>query len=104
MKAKQILNGHDRGCLGGHLGDCAVSGLIDFFQCPQCDRISHHPKDIEEGYCGACRDWTRPAPWAGEPCGYCGEPIPDGISVMIRMEGVFHVPCAFKDRAARGEL
>ena len=28
------------------------------FRCPCCGRVSHHPKDREEGYCGACHDWT----------------------------------------------
>ena len=27
-------------------------------QCPRCGSISAHPKDIEEGYCGRCHDWT----------------------------------------------
>jgi hypothetical protein len=31
------------------------------FTCPRCGRTSHHPKDAEEGYCGACHDWTRDA-------------------------------------------
>ena len=26
--------------------------------CPRCHRTSYHPKDIEQGYCGACHDWT----------------------------------------------
>lgn len=26
--------------------------------CPRCGRTSHHPKDVEEGYCGNCHDWT----------------------------------------------
>jgi hypothetical protein len=30
--------------------------------CPSCGRTSHHPKDIEEGYCGFCHDWTQPDP------------------------------------------
>ena len=30
-----------------------------FFQCPRCGMVSHHPKDIEQGYCGQCHDWTR---------------------------------------------
>lgn len=29
--------------------------------CPQCQRTSYHPKDIEEGYCGNCHDWTGPS-------------------------------------------
>lgn len=28
------------------------------FECPRCGRVSHHPDDIREGYCGACHDWT----------------------------------------------
>jgi len=27
-------------------------------QCPRCGAVSVHPKDIEEGYCGRCHDWT----------------------------------------------
>jgi ribosomal protein S27AE len=26
--------------------------------CPRCGRTSYHPKDIEQGYCGNCHDWT----------------------------------------------
>lgn len=29
------------------------------FKCPRCGRTTYHPKDIVEGYCGACHDWTR---------------------------------------------
>ncbi|HTF53622.1 MAG TPA: hypothetical protein VK735_39770 [Pseudonocardia sp.] len=28
------------------------------FTCPECGRSSHHPKDEEFGYCGACHDFT----------------------------------------------
>lgn len=28
------------------------------FTCPRCSRTSHHPKDAEFGYCGACHDFT----------------------------------------------
>ena len=28
------------------------------FTCPRCGMTSHHPKDIEQGYCGNCHDWT----------------------------------------------
>ena len=31
------------------------------FTCPKCGRTSYHPKDAEEGYCGACNEWTGPA-------------------------------------------
>jgi hypothetical protein len=30
------------------------------FTCPRCGRTSHHPRDLAEGYCGACHDWTGP--------------------------------------------
>lgn len=26
--------------------------------CRRCGKTSYHPKDIEEGYCGYCHDWT----------------------------------------------
>jgi len=28
------------------------------FTCPRCGRISHHPADEAEQYCGACHDFT----------------------------------------------
>lgn len=28
--------------------------------CPNCHLTSYHPKDIEQGYCGHCHDWTSP--------------------------------------------
>ena len=27
--------------------------------CPQCERTSYHPMDVQEGYCGACHEFTR---------------------------------------------
>jgi ribosomal protein L37E len=27
--------------------------------CPRCGLTSYHPKDIAEGYCGRCHDWTQ---------------------------------------------
>lgn len=26
--------------------------------CPRCNRTSHHPEDVRNGYCGNCHDWT----------------------------------------------
>jgi hypothetical protein len=26
--------------------------------CPECGKTSHHPQDIEQGYCGNCHWWT----------------------------------------------
>lgn len=28
--------------------------VVDSITCPGCGRTSHHPKDIEQRYCGAC--------------------------------------------------
>ena len=28
------------------------------FTCPRCGRTSHHPRDLAEGYCGACHAFT----------------------------------------------
>ena len=30
------------------------------FTCPRCGKVSHHPRDLQEGYCGLCHDWTAP--------------------------------------------
>lgn len=27
--------------------------------CPVCGMTSHHPVDVQQGYCGNCHDWTR---------------------------------------------
>ncbi|MFE0059925.1 hypothetical protein [Streptomyces sp. NPDC059003] len=29
------------------------------FTCPECSHTSHHPADVEHGYCGRCRRYTR---------------------------------------------
>lgn len=26
--------------------------------CPVCGMTSYHPRDIDQGYCGNCHDWT----------------------------------------------
>jgi len=36
----------------------AVLEAADGFTCPACGRTSHHPADVEHGYCGACHDFT----------------------------------------------
>ncbi len=30
------------------------------FQCPRCGIVSWNPRDLQEGYCGRCHDWTAP--------------------------------------------
>lgn len=37
------------------------------FTCPRCGRTSHNPNDAEQGYCGACHDWTAGPPMSEEP-------------------------------------
>ena len=34
-------------------------GPVVSFTCPRCGMTSHHPRDVEEGYCGNCHGWTR---------------------------------------------
>jgi hypothetical protein len=34
----------------------------DSFTCPRCQMTSYHAKDVREGYCGNCHDWTRGKP------------------------------------------
>lgn len=40
------------------LGGALVVTEPPSIRCPRCGRISHHPDDVREGYCGACHDWT----------------------------------------------
>ena len=34
--------------------------MTDSITCPRCGMTSHHPADVEQGYCGNCHDWTSP--------------------------------------------
>lgn len=43
--------------------DAAMAGaklllVGQFRRCPRCERVTWNPTDINEGYCGACHDWT----------------------------------------------
>jgi hypothetical protein len=43
----------------------AFERLIDatpHITCPRCGLTSFHPKDISEGYCARCHDWTSEKP------------------------------------------
>lgn len=46
------------------------------FTCPRCGAVSHNCKDVAEGYCGRCHDWTR-APESVKPsqCPACGKKL-----------------------------
>jgi hypothetical protein len=28
------------------------------YTCPVCGDTGYHPRDVEQGYCGQCQDWT----------------------------------------------
>lgn len=55
--------------------------------CPVCEMTSHHPKDVEHGYCGNCHDYT------GKPDGCVraflrasisgGEPEPSRVLELV---------------------
>lgn len=32
-------------------------------RCHQCQRVSYHPKDVEERYCGACHRFHEEGHW-----------------------------------------
>jgi uncharacterized C2H2 Zn-finger protein len=38
--------------------DLPVADAQPTFTCPRCGMTSAHPKDVEQGYCGNCHDWT----------------------------------------------
>lgn len=49
------------------MADCLIARVlgrapVDWpsITCPVCAVTSYHPKDISEGYCAKCHDWTTP--------------------------------------------
>lgn len=36
----------------------AAGAPLPSITCPKCNATSYHPRDIAEGYCGICHDWT----------------------------------------------
>lgn len=45
----------------GHNAICRLRAEVrgePTFECPACHSVSYHPKDIENGYCGRCHDFT----------------------------------------------
>lgn len=55
---------------------------------PKCGRTSYHPKDIEEGYCGWCHDWTQVPPDAKLPRNQLGQRLAPGV--WVDKEGAVH--------------
>lgn len=41
------------------------------FTCPECNRTSHHPKDEEHQYCGACHKFFGPGDIQWAKCERC---------------------------------
>ncbi len=39
-------------------GEKGLTAPHQHFTCPRCGRVSHSAMDKQEGYCGACHDWT----------------------------------------------
>lgn len=69
--------------------------VTDGFHCPKCKRVSHHPKDIEEGYCGHCHDWTGLDPEGDWSCGRCGGLLAkEGYHQSDRGYGEICISCA----------
>jgi hypothetical protein len=49
----------------GRVYGLRVDALVGFnatIRCPACHRVSHHPEDVRQGYCGACHAFTTPRP------------------------------------------
>jgi hypothetical protein len=40
------------------MGDTRRGRYQESITCPVCDFTSYHPKDVSEGYCRNCHDWT----------------------------------------------
>jgi len=57
------------------------------FTCPVCKRVSHHPKDEESGYCGACRDFTGGRPPALRQLNVLLDKLPPRCQVMFAFCG-----------------
>jgi hypothetical protein len=52
------------------------------FRCPACGRVSYHPEDVRQGYCGACHDWTGTQPPPPAPGWRVANPI-DAIGWLM---------------------
>ena len=56
-----LMDGRSAGRPAGQpLTPVAAEALVPpaGWACPRCGRVSYHPTDAVEGYCGACHDWT----------------------------------------------
>lgn len=69
VHAEQLAAVAVGGAWSGFRGTPAVA-QGERFVCPRCGRVSSHPTDLQEGYCGACHDFTgMPRPPAAPPTG-----------------------------------
>lgn len=51
---------HEPGCLGNHLGDCAVSGLFNFEGHQPRDCGEHRTVGAHRAWCHDCSEWCYP--------------------------------------------
>jgi hypothetical protein len=51
--------------------------------CPVCKRVTYHPKDIEEGYCGFCHSWNQAGPTGNFPHGKLREDDEGEIKIAV---------------------
>lgn len=62
VREKRMIEFDCEGC-GTHIVDLgSVEVRASRLTCPRCGMTSWHPRDVAEGYCGKCHDWT------AEPC------------------------------------
>lgn len=93
--------------------------MADAFTCPHCGRTSHHPRDVDQRYCGACHWWTGVPelyePWRTAraardgrcpsceccPAGLCATALTEGTACLVLTparpladDAVVRCPCA----------
>jgi hypothetical protein len=55
-------NAYESAHLGWTRSRREEAATLPSFKCPDCGLVSFNPIDVEEGYCGACHDWTGRTP------------------------------------------
>lgn len=63
--------------------------MSESFTCPRCGAVSAHPRDLEEGYCGRCHDWTAAPDEAFRPLvkavNEAFQPLADALTAAVRV-------------------
>jgi hypothetical protein len=55
--------------------------------CPRCGRVSYHPTDIRQRYCGHCHEFHDQMEFAWVPIEFATPPkliIPEGTKIRVR--------------------